>query len=165
MTISREDPPIRRTGRVLVIDQTDRILLLRTQLPHRKELSVWLTPGGGLNSGETHRAAALRELWEETGLTGIELGPCVWKRQVLWQWGDLWYEARERFYLLRTQRYSLAPAVSVDLETENVLEDRWWSLPEIEEASHADFAPQRIATLAAPLVAGHIPTAPVDVGL
>lgn len=165
VTGSRKRPPIRRTARVLVIDETDRVLLLRTQLPHRKELSVWLTPGGGLNSGETHRVAAVRELWEETGLSGVKLGPLVWERQVVWQWGDLWYEARERFFLLRTPRFPISPATSIDLEDENVLEYRWWSIPEIEEATDETFAPLCLGKLAAPIVAGHIPEKPHHVSM
>ena len=159
-----EKPPIRRTARVLVIDETDRALLLRTQLPHRKDRSVWLTPGGGLDPGETHGEAALRELWEETGLTGVELGPWVWKRQAVWQWGDLWYEARERFFLLRTARFSVSPAVRVDLESETVLEYRWWSVSEMLAPSDATFAPRRFGEHLAPIVSGQIPGSPVDVG-
>jgi 8-oxo-dGTP pyrophosphatase MutT (NUDIX family) len=31
---------------------------------------MWTLPGGGVDFGEDPRGAALRELWEETGLTG-----------------------------------------------------------------------------------------------
>ena len=33
------------------------------------DLSAWQMPQGGIDDGETPRAAALRELWEETGVT------------------------------------------------------------------------------------------------
>ncbi|MDE0189050.1 MAG: NUDIX domain-containing protein [bacterium] len=159
-----EGLPIRRTARVLVIDESDRLLLLRTQLPHRKELSVWLTPGGGLKPGETHEEAAIRELWEETGLTGVDLGPWVWRRQAVWIWGDRTYEAHERFFLLRTTRFSFSPAARVDLETETVLEHRWWSVSELQAAREMSFAPSRIGEHLAAILEGCLPNTPVDVG-
>ncbi|MDE0130761.1 MAG: NUDIX domain-containing protein [bacterium] len=161
---SGERPPIRRTARVLVIDESDRVLLLRTQLPHRKELSVWLTPGGGLKPGEIYEEAAIRELWEETGLTGVDLGPWVWRRQVVWRWGDRTYDAHERFFLLRVPRFVISPAVAVDLETETVLEYRWWSVPELQAALGESFAPSRIAEQLAAILEGCLPDTPIDVG-
>ena len=39
------------------------MLLFRWKPPN-----VWITPGGGLKPSETYEQAALRELWEETGV-------------------------------------------------------------------------------------------------
>lgn len=33
------------------------------------EVAAWQMPQGGIDKGESHRDAALRELWEETGVT------------------------------------------------------------------------------------------------
>ena len=43
----------------------DTILMVRHVEPSR---SYWTLPGGGLESGETPAEAAVREVWEETGL-------------------------------------------------------------------------------------------------
>lgn len=52
-----------RRVRVLVISSSN-ILLLRTRLGHQK----WSTPGGGVNKNENPIDAAVRELYEETGI-------------------------------------------------------------------------------------------------
>ncbi|WP_416739782.1 NUDIX hydrolase [Pseudomonas sp. NFX71] len=49
--------------RATVICEQDRYILLV-----RKPRSRWTLPGGKVEPGETAAAAAMRELWEETGL-------------------------------------------------------------------------------------------------
>src|SRR5581483_2820535 len=75
-----ELPRHRPTSRLLVIDPRDRILLLRVHEPRFEQPILWFTPGGGLDPGETFEQAAVRELWEETGIVA-PLGPCVWRRR------------------------------------------------------------------------------------
>lgn len=49
----------------------DRILLCRIAPGHWSGIGEWTLPGGGIEFGEAPRAAALRELDEETGLRGV----------------------------------------------------------------------------------------------
>ena len=57
----------RETARALLLDPEGHLLLMLTHwdpgtgLPPR-----WLTPGGGIDPGETIESAGLRELFEET---------------------------------------------------------------------------------------------------
>ena len=53
----------------LTVDEADRILLARLTYPELKA-GWWTLPGGGLGFGELPTEAVLRELTEETGLTG-----------------------------------------------------------------------------------------------
>lgn len=59
------------TVSILVFDDAGRVLLVR-----HVESGIWTTPGGMLEPGETPADAALREMWEETGLE-VELTQLV----------------------------------------------------------------------------------------
>ena len=51
-------------------DDEQRILLTRASPALAADAGAWLMPGGGVEWGEDPSAAVLRELEEETGLTG-----------------------------------------------------------------------------------------------
>lgn len=50
--------------RVLVLNEKNQLLLLRTFVSHGN----WTLPGGGIKRGESSKQAAVRELYEETGI-------------------------------------------------------------------------------------------------
>ena len=52
----------------IVIDDVGRLLLIRRGNPPAQ--GQWSLPGGRVEVGETHEAAVLRELREETGVVG-----------------------------------------------------------------------------------------------
>ena len=70
--------PQRSGVRALVLDATDRVLLVRFEDAMG---SWWATPGGGVDAGESDAAALRRELGEEVGLHEFELGPLLWTRE------------------------------------------------------------------------------------
>ena len=150
---------------MLLIDDRDRVLLFDVALPQRPDDRLWITPGGGLDPGETREDAALRELYEETGLRGVNLGPCIWKRRHTWQWEDRWIESDERFYLLRAPAFQVVPAAPDEWEMQYVLGHRWWSLSEmIANGDTETFVPRSLPELLAPILAGDLPKHPIEVG-
>lgn len=118
---SRQNPEFRPAARVLLIDDRDRVLLFSVALPQRPHDRLWITPGGGLDPGETREDAALRELYEETGLRAVKLGPCIWKRRHAWQWSNKWIDSEEWFYLLRASAFDVVPTAPDEWEMQYVL--------------------------------------------
>ncbi len=80
-------PGVRLASRVLLLDRRQRVLLFGARIVELRtapaEVIFWYTPGGGVDAGESLRAAAVRELAEEIGLVVAEAdleGP-VWLRR------------------------------------------------------------------------------------
>jgi 8-oxo-dGTP diphosphatase len=63
-------PQVTRVAAYGVCLDVERRLLLCRLGPEEPNPGFWTLPGGGLNFGEPPAEAALRELAEETGLTG-----------------------------------------------------------------------------------------------
>ena len=157
---SREYPMDRPSSRVILFDERDRVLLFRVHDPHRPDREpVWITPGGGLEGDESHDECARREVLEETGIDGVELGPCVWQREVTWLWGKTWIRGIEEYFVGRTTRADVSNHLQLEHEIEFLAEHRWWTLDELR-AAHERILPDGFAELVAPLMAGDFPTAP-----
>ncbi|MER6524212.1 NUDIX hydrolase [Streptomyces sp. NPDC001508] len=65
-----EIPGERRLAAAVVLDERERVLLVRRSERERFLPRVWGVPCGKLEPGETPADGALRELKEETGLLG-----------------------------------------------------------------------------------------------
>jgi 8-oxo-dGTP pyrophosphatase MutT (NUDIX family) len=157
------EPRLRVATRAIVLDEDDRILLVRFSAPDRE---IWLTTGGGLEEGETDEQAVRRELLEEAGLADFDLGPLVWTRTVVQPLeGGRWDGQTERFYLVRTASFEPRPALSWEqLRIEGMTAIRWWTLDELE-AAETLFAPRRLPLLLRELISNGPPPEPLDVGL
>jgi 8-oxo-dGTP diphosphatase len=155
---------MREAARVIVLDELGRVLLVRFEF--RDGRTVWATVGGGLQTGETHEDAARRELLEEAGLEGVDLGPCVWTREHLFT-GPVDFDGqRERYFLVRTPAFEPAPRHTWEqLNAEGVTAVRWWTVAEIDAARATSFAPRRLGSLVRQLLDAGPPSAPVDVGV
>lgn len=91
----------RRAARVVVTDGISVLVLADTD-PGLPGAKWWVTPGGGIDPGETSAQAAIRELREETGFlagSGQLLGP-VARRRVVHGYSDQILSQSEDFFVL-----------------------------------------------------------------
>jgi 8-oxo-dGTP pyrophosphatase MutT (NUDIX family) len=126
MIIARKPRP---AARLLMIDPEGFILLFRFDPPGVR--SFWATPGGAVDPGETHDAAARREMIEETGWS-LDPGPEVARRRAEFTtiegvpvWSD------ERYYLVRVPERRIDTDGHTDLEQAVMQHHHWWTPDEL----------------------------------
>jgi 8-oxo-dGTP diphosphatase len=159
-------PRLRHGARALVIDHEDRILLLRVLVQDGS--SVWITPGGGIEPGESPLEALERELVEEVGLRLNDSPPHVWHQRIVDPGHvDDYDGVVNDYFLVRTDHFAPRGTMTPEqLRAELVYGHRWWAVEEIRSYAGADFfGPRRLGELVVPLLAGELPTSPISIGL
>lgn len=155
-----QPPPIYRpTARILVFDAQDRLLMLQLTDPKAQNRRFWITPGGGVDPGESFEAGAQRELWEETGIVA-PIGPCVWTRRRLVHYDGRVFDFDERFYALRVESVTISQENVTEWERQVLTEYRWWTMAELLATTDA-LSPLPLPELAALLASGTYPDEPL----
>ena len=150
----------------MVLDRDNRVLLFKAFQDNTRSRHFWITPGGGVAVGESATDALTRELAEECGLVAADIGPMIWVREHVFPMphsGEATRQ-RERFYLVRVEQHDVDVSGWDDFERNFMGEHRWWTASEVQ-TSDDEFAPHRLGHFLADLVAGNIPSEPVDTGI
>ena len=153
----------RPAARVVLLDRLDRIFLVNAEDPIDPfKPAWWEIPGGGISWGEDSATAAARELYEETGIADIEMGPVIWTQHVQFTFAGLHFDSDEKIHLARCDGGVYRPRHLEALEAAAFMGARWWGLDELLEA---DFPvlPELLREHLPAIISGHLPDEPIDI--
>ncbi len=148
----RSVPLSRTAARVVLLDDTDRVLLLSGTDP-RVGSRWWITPGGGVEGGESLPDAARRELAEETGLLlgAADLVGPIWRRVARFTFTGIDYEQTEFYFAARAPRPGAAASGGSEVQRNHEVAD-----------AGVEGTPSGSTMVAAPLVAATVVAATAD---
>lgn len=146
---------MRASCRGLVFDDDGRVLLALHRI--NDETNVWVGPGGGVEDGETLVQTLARELFEETGLalTDQSAPTLVWTQENKFPEMEPhgYSGVIGHFYVVPLNAFSREGGSLVEAadhpREDGVLDMRWWTLGEVEEAHQQStlFAPRAFPRL------------------
>ncbi|MEH6671719.1 NUDIX hydrolase [Halopseudomonas sp.] len=142
-------PRRRLASRILLISGSCRLLLFKINygsgvLAGR---SYWATPGGELQGSESFEAAAIRELYEETGVEVQSVGQCVACKEFCWQMSDgEQVIIVERYYAVHVADERWSATRWSDKERKALCEVKWWSESELA-ACRDEILPEDLSSL------------------
>ncbi len=123
-------------SRVLLLDEQDHVLLFLTKHDVPGYPARWLSTGGHLEAGESHRDAAIRELFEETGLVIDEPGDVIWEHDFVAERSPgVFANHHEKFFVHRTTRFAPSHAGWTAEEHVDIVDEHWWDLAALRAAT------------------------------
>ena len=137
----------RSAVKVLLINEKKEILLLCANDPTTRSIDgeewgiFWFLVGGKIEEGESIQKAALREIFEETGIfpDKIELKQIVWYGEGEFILSGIPTLQKETFLVAKTCEKSVALTLPTEWESRKIIGMDWFSLEKIKNCKQVIF--------------------------
>lgn len=159
MTVTGNPLRLRKAIRAILITPTAEVLLMRIRPPGLNDC-FWITPGGGIEAGETIETCLRRELDEELGLTQFDVGPLVWLREHTFDWDHQRIRQSEQYHVIRVERFE--PKMSDANEARVLQQFRWWHVSELAQTEE-QLTPLALAVIVSDYLRHGPPKPPLEV--
>jgi len=154
----------RKSCRAILLTAAKEVFLIKIANP-AGGWSGWITPGGGLDEGESEVAGLKRELKEELGFEFGNEPQKVWTRFHRFSWNEKTVEQQETFFLIHVKKFKVSSEISLtESEMLDFKEMRWWSWQELQ-SENEEFAPREFPKLLKRLIERGVPPEPIEVGI
>lgn len=133
------------------MDDVGAVLLFLTQAPDSSGFHRWITPGGGVDPGETHHQAAVRELREETGREFEVPEEPIWRYEFSVSFDQADHDrGYAEYFFVQTKRFEPLSEFWTPEEHIDVVDWGWFSATELHSRA-TPHEPAHLATLVAQL--------------
>jgi 8-oxo-dGTP pyrophosphatase MutT (NUDIX family) len=154
----------RQSARAILLDEAGRVLLIECEDPvaldpRRPDIRrYWVTPGGGVEPGETAQSALRRELREELGLSSVRIERLAATREIVLHFPDGPLVSRESYFLCHvTGATALNHDGMSEGESSVFRGARWWPPGEIEASAEMILPTRLLEFIEANQVEGAVP--------
>ncbi len=118
---------IRKAARAILLTPEAEILLVLVRLQGVEPF--WMTPGGGLEAGESELDGLRRELQEEVGRSDMKIGPALRRLEHTYSYHGDRYCQHESYFVIPVDRFE--PRMSDPTEMGETDGFRWWRLADL----------------------------------
>ena len=162
--------PIRNTVRIVLLNDNHELLLMHIDDPRTRSIgkkyngSFWVTVGGQIEHNETVQTAALRELFEETGIKSAEVtfGPVIWLRELdLVLYGKP-VHIKEQYIFAKTNKQIISPTHLTTDEVDIIKKVQWFSYKDIVSCKDTIY-PAMLSKLIPDIATGKCPKKPLKI--
>ncbi|NGX54553.1 MAG: RNA pyrophosphohydrolase [Chlamydiae bacterium] len=164
--------PVRNSINLLLLNEKKQLLLMCADDPTTTTVDgkyhgrFWFPIGGKIEPGESLEEAALRELFEETGLAPeeVELGPIVWFGEFDLVLSGTPTRLKQRFIVAKTRQNSVSLSNLTQEEQAVIQKTAWFSLEEIKNCPDVIY-PVLLPQYLPDILSGNYPAQPLEIDL